>query len=46
MFVLYEELSIHEELKDFGSYFSKKKDNTIKYHVIKGTANACELNYD
>ena len=44
--VLYEELSMDEELKEFASYFKKQKESTIKYHVIKGTVNVCELNDD
>ena len=35
-----------EELKEFARYFKKQKENTIKYHVIKGTVNACKLNDD
>ena len=35
-----------EELKEFASYFKKQKENTIKYHVIKETVNASELNND
>ena len=43
--VFYEELSMDEELKQFASYLKKQKENTIKYHVIKRTVNACEF-YD
>ena len=44
--IFYEELSMDEELKEFPRYFKKQKENTIKYHLIKGTVNACELNDD
>ena len=35
-----------EEIKKFARYFKKQKENTIKYHVIKGTVNVCKLNDD
>ena len=35
-----------EEIKKFARYFKKQRENTIKYHVIKGTVNACKLNDD
>ena len=41
-----EELSMDEELKEFASYFKKQKENTINYHVLKGTVNARKLNDD
>ena len=40
----YASLSLEKEWIDFLRYFKRSKADIIKYHVIKGAVNACELN--
>ena len=40
----YASLSLEKEWRDFLRYFKRSKADIIKYHVIKGAVNACELN--
>ena len=46
VFVFHEDLSMDEDVKEFARYFKNQKENTTKFHVRKGTVNACELNDD